>query len=451
MRKQNQTAAAIHGGCPGGPAFVAAIAMACLCVSPVSAATLTLKLRAINPSQTETQKAPVKAYLPKPAKPEDVVNAGELAIAYDIANKTYYVSKDVELMPAETRTFEVVINDIWTIPETQLKELTTHAGKLSDALRGTEQAETSARMKGLLEEAIKGVQDRQAASSVGVVKPVDHIRAFEANQEALERVRRDLGVLENLVIAAGKDPGAILGAPKTAPASDTERARNSNDVVTIRIKVTNPSLTEKRRIPLRREFPAEVKPPDVVDAGGLQVGFDAAKGLTYAYVEDIELAPQESRTFEVKVWNPWSGLPGKLPLLEARLAQVLKIAEGAPEHKAVRDRAQALLGSLAALKEQKAPAAMNEQYVAFARAQGEALRELEGGVMRLEELFQPREKPYRYGVPMMDVPRPDRRTTWVIIYIILGFLAAFSALFFLRWYGRSKAEKLGRGDAEGEA
>jgi hypothetical protein len=434
-----------------GSAFLAAWVLSYPGLLPVSAATLTLKLRAINPSQTETQRAPVKAYLPRPATPADVVNAGELVLAYDIASKAYYVSKDVDLMPAETRTFEVVINDIWTTPESQFTEWVTHVGKLAGALRGTEQAETAARMKGVLEEAIKGVQDRQASAAVGLVRPVEHIRAFEANQEALDRIRRDLGMLENLVIAAGKDPGTILGAPKAAPAADSERLRNSNDVVTIRIKVTNPSLTETRKIPLKREFPVEVKPADVVDAGGLQVGFDAAKGLTYAYLEDVELAPRESRTFEVTVRNPWSGQPGKLPLLQERLGQLMKITEGAPEHKAVRDRAQALLGSLAALKEQKAPAAMNEQYVAFARAQGEAVRDLEAGVMRLEELFQPREKPYRYGVPMMDVPRPDRRTTWVIIYIILGFLAAFSALFFLRWYGRSKAEKLGRSDAGREA
>jgi hypothetical protein len=45
---------------------------------------------------------------------------------------------------------------------------------------------------------------------------------------------------------------------------------------------------------------------------------------------------------------------------------------------------------------------------------------------------------------MMDIPRPDRRTTWVIIYIILAFLALFSLAFFFRWYGRTKAEDLDR-------
>jgi uncharacterized membrane protein YuzA (DUF378 family) len=46
---------------------------------------------------------------------------------------------------------------------------------------------------------------------------------------------------------------------------------------------------------------------------------------------------------------------------------------------------------------------------------------------------------------MMDVPRPDKRTTWIIIYIILGFLGIFSLLFFLRWFGKGKSEKVDQG------
>jgi len=35
------------------------------------------------------------------------------------------------------------------------------------------------------------------------------------------------------------------------------------------------------------------------------------------------------------------------------------------------------------------------------------------------------------------IPAPDKRTTWLVIYAILGFLALISLLFFLRWFARS--------------
>ena len=88
---------------------------------------------------------------------------------------------------------------------------------------------------------------------------------------------------------------------------------------------------------------------------------------------------------------------------------------------------------------------VNDQYVAFARRQVADVTAIEGRIQRLEEFFQPNEKAV-IGGPIMDVPRPDKRTTWVIIYIILGFLGIFSLLFFLRWFGKGKAEKVDKAE-----
>ena len=417
----------------------------------VLAASLTLKVRAINPSQTEKRSVEVKAFLPKPAKPDDVVSAGELEVAYDVANKAYCVHKKIEMDPGQNRTFEVVLKDIWSIPDDTVKALSDHAKELSALLKGTDKENTATRLGGLIAENLKSVVELQAANVVGSVKPVDHIRAFESNVDVMERVRRDVGMMENLAIAAGKSPQQLLGAPQANLPPEAGFSGATDSVVTIRIKITNPSPTEKKKEPLKRELPAEIKSTDVLDAGGLQVGVDAARNVCYVYADAVELAPQETKTFEVKVKNPWSGVQKKVQRLESRSEELLKLTKDSPDYKAVAGQAQELLKELAEAKGQKWPDAMNEQYVAFARHQNELLSGVEGRIMRLEELFQPREKPVKFGGPMMDVPRPDRRTTWVVIYIILGFLGFFSVFFFLRWYGRTKSEQLDRKTGPGQS
>ena len=405
-------------------------------------AVVTLKIRAINPSKVEKKKVQIKSCLPQRVTPEDVVSSGDLDVSYDMAAKTYVVAKEVELGPAETRTFEVVIKDIWEIPEAELKGLSTQASKLSAALKGSDKAETVAGLQQMIDENLKSVTARQAAAAVGVVKTVDHIRVNEANRELLEQVRKDLGVMENLAIAAGKDLETLLGSPKIPPPRESASGGATGAVVTLHIKITNPSLTEKRTLPLRHEFPAEVRTTDVVDPAGLQIGFDAARNLSYAYTDGIELGPQESKVFDVKIRDPWAGLTARLPRIEQRCQDILAITKDLETYKAVDAQARDILKEADAVKSRKAPAAVGKEYVAFSRQQAESVHELETKVQRLEEIFQPHEKPIANGIPVMDVPRPDKRTTWILIYIILVFLASFSILFFVRWYGKGKDEKL---------
>jgi hypothetical protein len=54
-------------------------------------------------------------------------------------------------------------------------------------------------------------------------------------------------------------------------------------------------------------------------------------------------------------------------------------------------------------------------------------------------VLRPLEREPKFGVPIKP---PSRKTTWIIIYIILGFLGIMSLLFFLRWFGRSKMEQM---------
>jgi hypothetical protein len=57
----------------------------------------------------------------------------------------------------------------------------------------------------------------------------------------------------------------------------------------------------------------------------------------------------------------------------------------------------------------------------------------------VESALRPKPKSTRIGIPGKP---PTMKSTWMIIYIILGFLAIMSLLFFLRWFGKTGAEKM---------
>ena len=410
-------------------------------------ATVTVKILAVN-KKAEKQTAFVRQALPKGATPDAVVGLGELELSYDVSTKTYYVHKQVELGPRESRVFEVVLNDIWVIPEKTLTELGEHAKALALLTQGTERGDSAQKVAALVDESLKGILDRQRAFAIGSVKAVDHIRAYETNLKALDQVRKDVGILENLVIAAGKDPGTILGASLVAAPSDLGAGGRTDQVIVSRITVTNPSLTGKQAPAVRQDLPVEVGPTDIVDAGGLQVGFDAAQGVTYVYAEAVELAPQQSREFEVRLRNPWGGADERMDKLKTRAAELAEIGRKTQAYESVTNDIGVVQAALNALSTNKPPATLNEAYVAFARRRADELRAIEGRLIRLEELFHSNQKSQiSFSAPLLDVKPPTRQTTWRVIWIILIFLGAFSLLFFFRWYGRSKSETLDRRDA----
>ena len=412
--------------------------------SRAGAASLVLKMRAFNPSTNEAQTVEVKHVLPKPAGKDDLIDIGDFKIGYDVANQVYFVHKKVELAPGTNRTFEVAVKDVWILSPQTLQESADHARLLGESLKGTEQLDTGVRLRGVIEQNLKAIRDRQDASAIGVVRPVDHIAAYESNLQALEQVRKDMGVLENLVVAAGKDPQKILGASQAPPPPGLGSSSPTGNTVVVRVKVTNPSLTAKKKLDFKHELPVEVKPGDVVEAAGLQTGYDSVKNLTYVYTNELELEPSGSREFSVVVRNPWGALPSKIARLQSRANDLHGLVKETKEYPSVETEVRAVLGDLQALSREQAPEGMNEQYVAFERRQSLELMRAEGRLMRLEELFQSHEKAQQILISMPNLKPPSRRSTWIIIYSILGFLGVVSLLFYLRWYGKTQSEQLDR-------
>ena len=100
-----------------------------------------------------------------------------------------------------------------------------------------------------------------------------------------------------------------------------------------------------------------------------------------------------------------------------------------------------VIAELGKVESARGPDVVDEAYVAFHRGQASHLDEIEQKLNRIVLALPQIDRSTRFGT---RIKPPSPKTTWALIYIILGFLAIMSVLFFLRWMGRSSSEDMDR-------
>ena len=174
--------------------------------TPSAQASIVLKTLVVNPSESKTQKALLKAYLPEEAKPEDIVELGDLKIDYDIEKNLYYVYKELELAPGESVSRSIEIKDVWIISQAELEALTGRAGELVEALRKTAYFDTAVVLQKDLEEKSSGVLNKQEQALDAL--PQTHIAVYRENTEMLGSMKTMLARLEKMFIESKIAAGA---------------------------------------------------------------------------------------------------------------------------------------------------------------------------------------------------------------------------------------------------
>jgi hypothetical protein len=445
IRGADRRSCAVSAGWGTGRHRTACVFALCLFALGVcmqaNAGTIVLRILATNPSD-KPQTVQVKSNLPPRVGTNDIVSLGDLELGYDVKNGVYYVHKEAALDPGQTATYDVEIRDIWMIPEKDLADLGAQSKSLVAKMTGHKLYESA---QALQRDIARQVDQIAAARDAGLmkpgVKPIDHIRAYEASLKALGSVRRDLGRLENLVLGAGRDPGAILGEvqgeriDKPAPVMPA----GTPPTAVIRIMVSNPSPEEKRTVPIRRDLPPEIRLEDILDAGGLEAAVDSSTQLCYVHKDEVTIEPKQTVTFDVQVRDKWNVNRPRIESLKAFSTNMLVRITRKEKFASVARTLRGLIGDLDAIAAETGPTELTDGYVAFYREQARRVSDVEQKIDRIASALRAIEKTARFGFP---VKPPSMKTTWLIIYIILGFLAVVSLLFFLRWFGRSREEKL---------
>jgi len=165
---------------------------------------VTISVVAANPSAEKTQKLPIKIDLPQEVKPDDIIEKGELQVQYDDKSSTYFLfNKEIILKPKETRVFNVLVRNVWVIPQGQLDEFKQTAAMLLKRLQNSEYFETGKKL-------VEGINQKLSAIALKqndeTISQKQRIGAYRHHLQMIEQVKEDLTKMEKLLTFQGGPP-----------------------------------------------------------------------------------------------------------------------------------------------------------------------------------------------------------------------------------------------------
>jgi len=175
--------------------------------APEVHANIVLKLIAVNPSKDQTQKVPVKAYMPKETRIEDIIDKGDLDVAYDTQQGSYYVYGEYELKPGELLEKDIEIRDVWVIPENEIESVRADVRKTSELLKNTDFKDRATFLKDSVETKLDQIIERQKAPPAN---PEQHISQFRDNRTMLEDAKKDLALARTMLSQVKPLSSAII-------------------------------------------------------------------------------------------------------------------------------------------------------------------------------------------------------------------------------------------------
>lgn len=168
------------------------------CISDAYA-NIVIRAVLVNPSAAQKRKVPFRSYLPKEVKPENVLDMGDLELAFDPKEGTYYVFKEFELEPKETVTVEVELEDVWKISGVEIASLRDESAKMTKILANTDYFERATYLKNSIESKLNQIEHSQAIANPS---PGGYISDYRENLKLLESVKADLAAAKTLVAEA---------------------------------------------------------------------------------------------------------------------------------------------------------------------------------------------------------------------------------------------------------
>lgn len=81
--------------------------------------------------------------------------------------------------------------------------------------------------------------------------------------------------------------------------------------VTLKVSASNPSEYNEQTVPIKSYLPRGIQPEHVVDAGGLEVGYDVKQGQCYVYTE-VVLPVKGTVSYDVRIQDIWLIVPEDL-------------------------------------------------------------------------------------------------------------------------------------------
>lgn len=161
---------------------------------------------AINPSHTLTQKVNIKYYLPTELRKEQIIKYDpELKIDYDPVEDSLYASGEITLVPNETRTFLVEVEDIWSFKQEEIDSLKTQVNELTTLLKNTGSFAQATSIKSDIVVTLDKILLRQNQA----VSPENRIQTYRESLLEMNGIEQKIISLKELVVRSGTNSGVF--------------------------------------------------------------------------------------------------------------------------------------------------------------------------------------------------------------------------------------------------
>jgi hypothetical protein len=155
-------------------------------------------ITAENPS-SEARKMTIRSILPKMIKAVDVLDSKGFTVVYDRKEGAYTLDQVDKFEPKEVKKYEIVLRDVWFIPDTEMQFFKEQTNKVLEYFKETKFKAYSEEIASSIFnslDSISTLQDEVGASEV----LQDRIRAFILNQQRFELAKKKFREIQDLML-----------------------------------------------------------------------------------------------------------------------------------------------------------------------------------------------------------------------------------------------------------
>lgn len=264
-------------------------------------AQVSINLVAVN-AASEAKKIPVKFYLPKEVSPQDIIDIGVFELDYDVDKGSHFISAQVDFQAKESKTFKIVVRDIWRISQEEMALLKQQLEESLNLLKKSPNYEAAKRKKEEIDQQLDWILAQQVNYSNNIERRIEQYRAYYLQ---LEKIRKDvfsLDYLEREGIAEGED------VEKT---------------IKYVIEVKNPSADKEKKLVHKHFLPREIREEHIKEAQGFEIRFDEKNEKPYLRKEENFL-PSEVKRYTVLFKDVWWLRLSKIDNIQKRAEIAMK-------------------------------------------------------------------------------------------------------------------------------
>lgn len=381
-----------------------------------------MRLVFTNPSETSEQNDLIKYYLPPELKKSDIIDTAGLKVDYDSNRGLLYVHKDQALKPKESVKFKMIVRDVWQVTDDELMFLKSQAETHLKATEGKDDHKQAKFLYDKISNELDAIKNTQQLLTDDIA---NRMEAFRVNKERLRIIRNNVILLKDFKQEAEAEADHMLHQKE----------------INLVIKAVNPLDTMERKEKIVKYLPEGLGPDVIMDQQGFSVHFDPEK-KSYFLQQEVNLKPQETKVFTVKIFDRWNIPEPKLKGYEDKTAELVDYLEPTEYKEPASYLQKEINRYIAEIRDnQSYDVPVKDRISNYAenlkREQAIKLNLLE--LERMATLIKERQR-QKTLEELLKKLAPDDAMTWRIIYGTIVFLAVVSALTYMLWWGQSKGQ-----------